>query len=86
MDQRLVTLTIDDSPSAETARILDMLRDHDATATLFIHGVNIRGVAETRLLRKILDDEHEADNHMPESVTSVQFKRFEFAAKFERNH
>lgn len=86
VDQRLVALTIDDSPSAETAGILDMLRDHDATATFFIHGANIRSAAETRLLRRMLDEGHEVGNHMPESVPSVQLKPFEFAAEFERNH
>jgi peptidoglycan/xylan/chitin deacetylase (PgdA/CDA1 family) len=86
MDQRLVALTIDDSPSQETAAILDMLRDHDATATFFIHGAKIRSAAETQLLRRILDEGHEVGNHMPESVPSVQLKPFEFAAEFERNH
>jgi len=85
-DQRLVALTIDDSPSAETAGILDLLSDHDATATFFIHGANIRNAAETRLLRRMLDDGHEVGNHMPEPVPSVQLKPHEFAAEFERNH
>jgi hypothetical protein len=35
-DQRLMALTIDDGPSPETARILDMLRDQDGTATFFM--------------------------------------------------
>ena len=85
-DQRLVALTIDDAPSAETARILDLLREHDATATFFIHGGRIHGTAEVRLLRRMLDEGHEVANHMPESVPSVQLKAELFAAEFERNH
>jgi peptidoglycan/xylan/chitin deacetylase (PgdA/CDA1 family) len=85
-DQKMLALTIDDSPSPETTRILDMLRDHDATATFFIHGARIRGSAEKRMLRRIHDEGHEVGNHMPESVPSVQLKPIEFAAEFERNH
>ena len=39
-DQKLVALTIDDAPSAETGRILNMLGDHDATATFFTNWRN----------------------------------------------
>ncbi len=85
-DQKMVALTIDDAPSPETTRILDMLRDHDATATFFIHGARIRGPAEKRIVCRIHDEGHEVGNHMPESVPSVQLKPFEFAAEFERNH
>lgn len=85
-DQRLVALTIDDAPSAETARILDLLRDHGATATFFIHGGRIHGATEVRLLRRMLDEGHEVANHMPESIPSIQLKPDAFAAGFERNH
>lgn len=85
-DQKLVALTIDDSPSTETARILDMLRDHAATATFFIHGAKIKGSTEKQLVRRILEEGHEVGNHMPESVPSIQLKPFEFAEQFERNH
>lgn len=85
-DQRLVALTIDDSPSPETSEILDMLRDHGATATFFVHGVNLRGLSEQRLLRRIQDEGHEVGNHMPESIPSIRLKPFEFAVDFERNH
>jgi peptidoglycan/xylan/chitin deacetylase (PgdA/CDA1 family) len=85
-DQRLVALTIDDSPSPETVGILDMLRDHGATATFFIHGANLRGLAEERVLRRIQDEGHEIGNHMPDSIPSIQLKPFEFAGEFERNH
>lgn len=85
-EQRLVALTIDDAPSAETARILDLLREHGATATFFIHGGRIHGGAEVRLLRRMMDEGHEVGNHMPESVPSVQLKPDAFAAEFERNH
>ncbi len=85
-DQRLVALTIDDAPSPESARILDLLRDHDAKATFFIHGARIQSSNEKRLIQRMLDDGHEVGNHMPESVPSIQLKPVEFAAGFERNH
>ena len=85
-EQRWVALTIDDSPSAETARILDLLREHGATATFFIHGGRIHGATEVRLLRRMVDEGHEVGNHMPESVPSIQLKPDAFAAGFERNH
>jgi peptidoglycan/xylan/chitin deacetylase (PgdA/CDA1 family) len=85
-DQRWMALTIDDGPSGETSVILDMLRDHDATATFFIHGARILGDDGKRLMRRILDEGHEVGNHMPESVPSMQLKPPVFAAEFERNH
>jgi endopolyphosphatase len=85
-DQKLVALTIDDAPTAETAGILHMLRDHDATATFFIHGDGIRSDSDKRLIRRMLEEGHEVGNHMPESVPSIQLKPYEFAAEFERNH
>lgn len=85
-DQRWVALTVDDSPSPETTRILDLLRDHGGTATFFIHGGRIRGTAERRVLRRILEEGHEVGNHMPDSFPSIQLKPLEFAAEFERNH
>ena len=85
-DQRLIALTIDDGPSKETNRILDMLRDHDATATFFVHGARAGGDDGKRVIQRMLEEGHEVGNHMPESVPSVQLKPTEFAAEFERNH
>lgn len=85
-DQRLVAMTIDDSPSPETHGILDMLRDHEASATFFIHGSRCRGRDERRVLQRMLDEGHEIANHMPESIPSLRLKPPEFAAEFERNH
>lgn len=85
-DQKLIALTIDDGPSMETNRILDMLRDHDATATFFVHGARACGDDGKRVLLRILEEGHEVGNHMPESIPSVQLKPAEFAAEFERNH
>lgn len=85
-DERLVALTIDDSPSAETGTLLDMLRDHDATATFFVHGMGIRNNDQKKLVHRMVNEGHEVGNHMPESVPSIQLKPYEFAEEFERNH
>lgn len=85
-DQRWIALTIDDAPSAETGKILDMLAQHKATATFFIHGARIRSAAEKKLIQRMVDEGHEIANHMPDSVPSIQLKPDAFAAEFERNH
>lgn len=85
-EQKLVALTVDDGPSPETGRILDLLRVHDATATFFIHGGSIRSTVERQLMSRIVDEGHEVGNHMPESIPSIQLKPADFAAGFERNH
>jgi len=85
-DQRWIALTIDDAPSAETAKVLDLLAQHDSTATFFIHGARIRGAAEKKLMQRMVDEGHEVANHMPDSVPSIQLKPDEFAAEFQRNH
>lgn len=85
-DQKLLALTIDDSPSPETWKILDSLSDHGATATFFIHGARIRDTTSRQLMHRILEDGHEVGNHMPDSVPSLSLAPSEFATEFERNH
>ncbi len=86
VDQKLLALTIDDAPSPESAMILDLLRDYDATATFFTHGARIRSAADRRVMDRMLEDGHEVGNHMPDSIPSIQLKPDQFAKDFERNH
>ncbi|EJT82009.1 hypothetical protein GGTG_01983 [Gaeumannomyces tritici R3-111a-1] len=58
---KVVALTIDDAPSDQTARILDLLRAHGARATFFVIGGQVEGREE--LLRRIVREGHELGNH-----------------------
>jgi peptidoglycan/xylan/chitin deacetylase (PgdA/CDA1 family) len=59
--QKIVALTLDDAPSAETAKILDMLKVYGAKATFFIIGSQV--AAHPHLLKRIHDEGHELGNH-----------------------
>jgi peptidoglycan/xylan/chitin deacetylase (PgdA/CDA1 family) len=58
--QRVVALTIDDAPSSETAKMLDLLKAHNAKATFFIIGSQ---VSSHPLLQRIHDEGHETGSH-----------------------
>ncbi|KAH8802771.1 hypothetical protein F5884DRAFT_861126 [Xylogone sp. PMI_703] len=59
--QKVVALTIDDAPSSETAKILDLLQQHGAKATFFVIGSQIK--AHPGILERILAEGHEIGNH-----------------------
>lgn len=57
-----VALTFDDGPSARTTpTILDILREHGATATFFALGERVS--AEPALARRVVDEGHRLGNH-----------------------
>ncbi|RFU28155.1 hypothetical protein B7463_g8186, partial [Scytalidium lignicola] len=57
----VVALTLDDAPSSETAKILDLLQQHGAKATFFVIGNQIS--AYPGILERILTEGHEIGNH-----------------------
>lgn len=59
--ERILALTIDDAPSTETNRILDLLKMHGAKATFFVIGNQIAG--NEHILKRMLDEGHEIGNH-----------------------
>lgn len=60
--QRVVALTLDDAPSRETDKILDLLKTYGAKATFFVIGSH---VAEyPGLLQRMHVEGHEIGNHM----------------------
>lgn len=59
--QRLVALTFDDGPGADTAAVLDALARGDAHATFFVLGRRIGG--NEGLLRREVADGHAVGNH-----------------------
>ena len=61
-DQREIWLTIDDGPDAkETPIVLDLLDEYQAKATFFVIGR--KAVANTELVRLILERGHDLGNH-----------------------
>jgi peptidoglycan/xylan/chitin deacetylase (PgdA/CDA1 family) len=61
-ERKMVALTIDDGPDAETTgRILDVLGEHGAGATFFMIGNRVAG--NESLLARVRDEGHELGNH-----------------------
>ncbi|WP_310162621.1 polysaccharide deacetylase family protein [Pseudoxanthomonas japonensis] len=60
-DERVVWLTIDDGPSADTAAMLDLLDRHGAKATFFLVGE--RAMAQPDVVQAIRDRGHGIGNH-----------------------
>ena len=52
MQEKVIALTIDDAPSRHTDAILEILREHDARATFFVIGAQVKG-REGELARMI---------------------------------
>ncbi|KAH9212314.1 hypothetical protein DL95DRAFT_391630 [Leptodontidium sp. 2 PMI_412] len=68
--QRVIALTLDDAPSSETGKILDLLKAHNAKATFFIIGSQVSrypGVVE-----RIHAEGHELGNHAMTDDPSFQ--------------
>ena len=60
-DTRAVALTFDDGPSRDTERILEVLREHQVTASFFMIGCQVEsfpGIAE-----RVFAEGHEIGNH-----------------------
>lgn len=61
-EQPLVALTFDDGPHpVHTPRLLDILREHRATATFYLIGRSVRAYPD--VARRIADEGHEIGNH-----------------------
>ncbi|KAJ3307678.1 hypothetical protein HDU76_004446 [Blyttiomyces sp. JEL0837] len=64
VSEKVVALTIDDSPSVYTSDVLDVLKENNASATFFIIGDYVEKLqnGET-VLRRMVDEGHELGNH-----------------------
>jgi len=60
-DERVVALTFDDGPSANTRRLLDLLAERDVRATFFLQGDHV--VADPEAVRAIHAAGHGLANH-----------------------
>ncbi len=60
-DRRSIALTFDDGPSESTTRLLDLLRQHQVSATFFLCGENVQRLPE--VARRIVREGHQVGNH-----------------------
>ena len=74
-NQRVVALTLDDAPSSETAKILDLLKAYGAKATFFVIGSQI--ASHRDLLQRIQDEGHEMGNHAWADEPSIKLPLME---------
>ena len=58
---KVVALSLDDAPSANTAEIMEVLKQHDARATFFVIGGQVDG--REAALRSLVREGHELANH-----------------------
>ena len=75
----LVALTVDDGPdAARTPEILDVLRAHEARATLFV--ISSHAAGQDALLRRAVAEGHELGNHLTRDETSARLDAAAFEA------
>ena len=67
---KTIALSFDDAPSTHTARILDLLQEHNFKATFFIIGSQTARYPQ--LLRRIVEEGHELGNHAWNDEPSFQ--------------
>jgi peptidoglycan/xylan/chitin deacetylase (PgdA/CDA1 family) len=60
-EEKIVALSLDDSPSAYTGEIMDVLKEYGAHATFFVIGSQVDNREET--LRALIREGHELANH-----------------------
>jgi peptidoglycan/xylan/chitin deacetylase (PgdA/CDA1 family) len=84
-DEPVVALTIDDGPdTTATAKILDLLRRHEARATFFVITGRIPGKEE--ILRRTVDEGHELANHLTSDEPSILLSSLEFEQRLIEAH
>lgn len=81
----VVALTIDDGPDpVSTARILDLLRDHQAKATFFLISRHLAG--NEALVRRSVREGHELANHMISDEPTIKLEPAEFERQLLEAH
>jgi peptidoglycan-N-acetylglucosamine deacetylase len=79
-EEKIVALSIDDGPAAATAEILELLAEHDARATFFVIGEQVRQHPE--LTRRIRALGHELGHHMMRDEPSIRLEPEAFREDF----
>lgn len=73
---KVLALTLDDAPTGETGKILDLLKEYGAKATFFVIGSQI--ASHPDMLQRIHDEGHELGNHAWRDEPSIQLPLVEF--------
>lgn len=81
LPDKVVALTIDDSPNPQTTQmILDELSKNDVRATFFLIAGNMSG--NEKLVQRMVDKGHELGNHLVKDEISLALSEEEFERKF----
>lgn len=80
--RKIIALTIDDAPSEYTREILELLRDNDAHATMFVIGGQVGGREE--VLREVVAAGNELGNHAMHDEAAMGLELDELEAQIER--
>jgi peptidoglycan/xylan/chitin deacetylase (PgdA/CDA1 family) len=84
-DEPVVALTFDDGPdTVETARILEVLEQHDARATFFLLTSRIPGNEE--IVRRVVEEGHEIANHLVVDEPSITLSPSDFERQLLESH
>ncbi|MEB3161546.1 MAG: chitin deacetylase family protein [Synechocystis sp.] len=84
-DDKLIALTIDDSPhNGTTPVILNILREHEVKATFFVISNQI--LANENIIQTMVADGHELGNHMTEDKPSIKLSPEEFETNLLEAH
>ncbi len=82
-----IALTFDDGPNlSQTPRVLEVLRAHNAKATFFVNGNQLRSDAQRELLREMLADGHIVGNHSQNHPNSVQVSSSRWREEVRETH
>lgn len=80
--EKIVILTIDDAPSAQTGAVLDILARHGVRTTFFVHTSQIRDDQTRQAMERMATEGHDIANHMPEDRSYRGFPEAAFAEEF----
>jgi peptidoglycan/xylan/chitin deacetylase (PgdA/CDA1 family) len=84
-NQPVVALTIDDGPdSITTPKILEILSQHQASATFFLISSRIEG--NESLVSELVNQGHELGNHLTKDEPSIQLSPAEFETALLEAH
>ncbi|MBB6521685.1 polysaccharide deacetylase family protein [Pseudoteredinibacter isoporae] len=72
--EKQIAITFDDGPSLYTAPILDILKEHQITATFFMMGRQVE--AHPELARRVVREGHEIGNHGYDLIAQSGLKKY----------
>lgn len=79
---KVIALTIDDAPSEYTREILQILRENDAHATMFVIGGQVGGREE--VLKEVVADGNELGNHAMHDEAAMGLELDELEAQIDK--